>query len=45
MSSQFPIQGNSNPFLLIMCIDPPESGTNYLSSGLMVAGVQVVFLI
>ena len=35
-SSKFPIQRNSNPFLLIMCIDAPESTTNSLSSGLRV---------
>ena len=38
MSSRFPIQRNSNPFLLIMCIDAPESTTNSLSSGLRVDG-------
>ena len=40
MSSRFPIQRNSNPFLLIMCIDAPESTTNSLSSGLIVAKVD-----
>ena len=34
MSSRFPIQRNSNPYLLIMCIDAQESTTNYVSSGL-----------
>ena len=38
MSSRFPIQRNSKPFLLIMCIDAPESTTNSLSSGLVVDG-------
>ena len=36
--SRFPIQRNSSPFLLIMCIDAPESTTNSLSSGLIVDG-------
>ena len=36
MSSRFPIQRNSNPFLLIMCIDAPESTKKNLSSGLIV---------
>ena len=34
MSSRCPFQQNSSPFLLIMCIDAPESTTNSLSSGL-----------
>ena len=38
MSSRFPIHRNSHPFLLIMCIDAPESTTTALSSGLRVGG-------
>ena len=37
MSSRFQIQRNFS-FLLIMCIDAPESTTNSLSSGLRVDG-------
>ena len=37
-SSRFPIQRNSNPFLLNMCIDAPESTTNSPSSGLRFDG-------
>ena len=40
MSSRFPIQQNSNPFWLIMCIDTPESTTNSLSPGLRVDGAS-----
>ena len=38
MSSRFPTQRNSNPFLLISCNDAQESTTNSLSSGLIVDG-------
>ena len=37
-SPKYPIQRNSSPFLLIMCIDAPESTTNSLSSGFRVNG-------
>ena len=32
-SSRYPFRQNSNPFLLILCIDAPESTTNFRSSG------------
>ena len=38
MSSRFPISALLKSFLLIMCIDAPESTTNSLSSGLRVDG-------
>ena len=38
MSSRFPIQRNSNPFLLIICIDALESTTNSRSSSLRIEG-------
>ena len=37
-STSFPFQRSSSPFLLIMCIDAPESRTNSLSSGLRIDG-------
>ena len=40
MSSRFPIHPDFKSFLLIMCIDAPESTTNSLSSGLRVDGAD-----
>ena len=43
MSSKYPFQLYSGPFLLIMCIDAPESTTNSLSSGFNVDADRHLF--
>ena len=43
ISSRYPFQHHSSPFLLIICIDAPESTTNSRSSGLRVDAGRHLF--